>query len=247
MNPIKNVKRVRKSKEESQPVDTLPDIKKIRTPSLMTFFCKSWGGKSTIMRYVLYSLIKDKRFDYVVVVSPTGCFNGDWSCIPERYRHETFSEELVNNLFKLQRKCIEMGVPKNCCLILDDCLGKVDFQSKIWKKLASASRQWNISIMVSFQRFFLCPTILRQNTSFVYALKTSDENTIMGLYKEFAGCFPKYEQWKDFFLKNTDNYRCILIKNDSPTSSINENFHVLKAPIKFVEKNPINNCFELDF
>lgn len=68
------------SKSKQQPKET-NDIAKIETPCLMTIYSRKFGGKSTMMRYILHSLILDKRFDYGMVVSPTGIFNGDWDCI----------------------------------------------------------------------------------------------------------------------------------------------------------------------
>jgi len=90
-----------------------PDIDIIKTPCLITFFAKKFSGKSSTMRYVLHSLIKAGRFDYGFVISPTGIFNGDWDCI-----------------LNMQKKLISMGQPKNAFLILDDCVGSVNFNSK---------------------------------------------------------------------------------------------------------------------
>ncbi len=176
--------------KELEPVkqSDAPDIAKIKTPCLMTFFAKKFSGKSSTMRYVLHSLIKDGRFDYGVVISPTGIFNGDWDCIPEQYRHSEFSEDIINNLLNLQKYFISIGQNKNAFLILDDCVGSVNFNSRIWDKLATTAHQYNLTIMITFQRFTKCPPVIRQNSEYVFVLKIIDDPSIQGLYNEFGRC-----------------------------------------------------------
>ncbi len=65
-----------KSKTDSKESNIPSDIKTIKTPCLITFFDKKFSGKSSLMRYILYSLCKDKRFDYGMVISSTS-WNGD--------------------------------------------------------------------------------------------------------------------------------------------------------------------------
>ena len=119
-------------------------------------------------------LIKDGRFDYGMVVSPTGAFNGDWCRIPEQFRYAKFDECIINNLMDLQKQLIQMG-PKNAFLILDDCVGSANFNSKLWDVLATTVRQYNITIIVTFQRFKKSPPVIRQNSEYVFILKMIDD------------------------------------------------------------------------
>ncbi len=61
-----------------------------------------------------------------------------------------------------------MGCPKNAFLILDDCVGSVNFNSPLWDKLATTARQYNITIMITFQRFKKCPPVIRQNSEYIF-------------------------------------------------------------------------------
>ncbi len=55
--------------------------------------------------------------------------------------------------------------------------------------------------------------------------------------------FNNYQQFKNFILTNTDNYKCVMINNNVPNTAINNVFSIIKAPIKYTQKKP--SCFEL--
>jgi hypothetical protein len=145
----------------------------------------------------------------------------------------------------LQKQMIQMGTPKNAFLILDDCVGSVNFNSKLWDVLATTARQYNITIIVTFQRFKKCPPVIRQNSEYVFVLKMIDDPSLQVLHEELGSSFADYKQFKAFIIRNTENYQCVMINNNTPNTAINNMFSILKAPQKFTQKQP--NCFELNF
>lgn len=204
---------------------------KIETPSLMLFFAKKFVGKTTLMRYLLYKFCQKKRFDFVIVVSPTGAMNGNWDCVPKNKLYKSFDEGKINAMLDLLQEASERGEPLRACLVLDDVLGSVRLQAPIWDKLATTARQYGLTIMMSAQWYHKVPTVIRSNAEYIFVLKTAAKRTFEGLYEDFASnYFDNIEEWKQFASKNTDNYRSVLINNKTPSNNKAEAFFLMPAP-----------------
>ena len=103
----------------------------IRTPHLAAFIARRNSGKSHLQKHLLHLLTKAKRFSWVRVVTPTA-FTHEWSdIVGEENVRETWDEEEVERLLDHQKECREKGKPNPGLLVLDDCLGTVQFQSPI--------------------------------------------------------------------------------------------------------------------
>lgn len=163
----------------------------------------------------------------------------------EKYRHANFDEAVINNLLELQKTFISINRPKNAFLILDDCIGTVKFNSPIWDVLATTARQYNISIFITAQKWTKLPPVIRSNSEYILLFKGLDFATLKSVYEDYGTAIPKFDDFRAFIAKNTENYKVVMITNNTPSNAINNVFSVLKAPDKFTQKRP--NCFEVSF
>ncbi len=71
-------------------------------------------------------------------------------------------------------------------MILDDCLGRVTFQSDIMTRLATVGRHYELTIWCSFQLYHKFPTVLRENADYVFLLGQISEKISKATFEEYV-------------------------------------------------------------
>lgn len=116
-------------------------------------------GKSHLIRWLIIRGMKEGKWDWIVVFSPTK-HNGDFKFIePQSAIHSEFGkfEEVVENLLNVQKDLsIRLGrVPTSgegrVLLVVDDALGSINWNKPIWTRLASTFRQYGVDCIISTQ------------------------------------------------------------------------------------------------
>lgn len=136
---------------------------------------KSGSGKSTVLHNLLTNekLLKD-YFDYIFVFSPvkTDDILQQLHLPKENYIND-FEEEFVDGIIDKLEKKIEdggglgkVGNKTRTLFIFDDILSKAKFlRGNVMRKLASANRHYNISMIINSQYYKAIPPIVRTNVS----------------------------------------------------------------------------------
>ena len=105
--------------------------------SLILFYGRTGCGKSSLMRHLIWLLsVREKRFNHGWVISPTA-FNGDYDWMPSDKVMPEFSEDIIEQILAFQKRCLKPGF-----LILDDCIGHINFGSQLWARLATSGRHY---------------------------------------------------------------------------------------------------------
>jgi hypothetical protein len=196
----------------------------IQTPHLAAFIARRNSGKSHLQKHLLHLLTKAKRFSWVRVVTPTA-FTHEWSdIVGEENVRETWDEEEVERLLEHQKECREKGKPNPGLLILDDCLGTVQFQSPILVRLASTGRHFDLSLWMAFQHWGKTPAFIRSNVDLMVVLNPQSEKIVRSLYDEFCPeGFADWRAWKAYVLGATRDYGAVVIGPDRVP-------HMVRAP-----------------
>lgn len=188
-------------------------VERIKLPSYLLFVGKMGSGKTHMMKWMIYHMLKKGMLDYGLIICPTK-FTGVWDIIPDKYVHSEFTEEAIKSLLKLQARSIKKKKGRNCFLILDDCLGTCNLEKRIFTELYSSSRNYNITIFLSVQHWNDAPKGLRSNCNYVFPFFMKDPYTLDSIRKAYLmNHFRTKEEWIDAVYKNLGNYNFFLIDN----------------------------------
>ena len=140
------------------------------------------SGKSNSIRYLVKSLYNAKKFDYCSVFSPT-YFSGDGShnFLDKKFIHPRYTEEKMIKILHHQKKRVKEGKKSKLLLIFDDCIGSINFNSKIMSKLMINRRHFNISLIFSAQYIKRLSPLFRDCVDYVIMFKLNSGSTIKQL------------------------------------------------------------------
>ncbi len=120
-----------------------------------------------------------------MVISPTK-HTGEWSAILNEHDvKESFDPEWMNSVLEQQALSRKKKKPNLGLIILDDCLGRVNFHSDLMTRIATAGRR------CAFQLYHKLPTVLRENADFAFLLGKISEKISKSIFEEYSP--PNYE------------------------------------------------------
>jgi len=204
-------------------------------PGLILFVGKSKSGKTYLLQYLLQFYTTTKKifnFGLVLTGSP---YNHEYNFLPNhavREYDEVILTGYINELKKRKDAAAGGKLPASF-LVLDDCLGLVT-QSSAWKNLISTYRHLNITLFLSVQylRNEASSTLVREQTSILFAFKSTNINTIKALYEYYGSdIFSKLDEFKKRYSCATDEkHTCMIYIADDQMQTSDKNLLSFKAP-----------------
>jgi len=212
---------------------TKPIDKVISTPCSVLVVAKRFSGKSHLLKWIVYNLIKAGKFDSILIFTQTGLANKEWDIINEDFIYENFDPEILEKLYNKQRDLWGKGKKSNVCLILDDFIGDVTLNSPIVQKIASTGRHFGISLFLCSQKFTqVVSPLIRENSDYVICFKQPNLNVVKLIWEEYANSFGDFKKFQNFFEKNVANYTALIINNKTQSNVFNDKYSLIKAPAK---------------
>ena len=125
-------------------------------------------GKSHWIRWYIVDGMRKKKWDQIVVMSPTKSSDprfSDWGFLDQDYvwGDTTTYDECLNKILRnqtiLKNKLGHPPLPGEGRLLVvcDDCLGAMNWNKDIWKRLASTFRHFGIDLLISTQSLTRLP------------------------------------------------------------------------------------------
>lgn len=193
---------------------------------------KSMKGKSYFLRYLIQDRFNKGKFNFGLVFTKTN-FNGDWSFIPKKAIKEGYDEGVlrryVDNLKAIKEK--DGHIEPNF-IIFDDLVGILNNQSGWFINFISTHRHFNTSLFIAVQyltgRRAISP-IMREQTTHALLFNSRTKNTLVNLYESYGGLFEKFNDFKNYYLKATEEkYVAMLYRED--IDELNDNYISIQAP-----------------
>ena len=199
------------------------------------FLAKRNSGKTCLLKY-LVNEEKDK-FHKIFVISPTEEINHYYTknkITEPQYVYNHYNERFIERLMDKMRKENENKSPEEMTkvlLVLDDCLGSVNFHNNdSLKKLYATSRHFGISLAVVLQYLHAITPLERNNTDFILC-STMNNNSLEILMDEFLSGDITRPQFKQFFRQATKDYGfCILNNNATKTNDLDSMYGCVRVP-----------------
>lgn len=199
--------------------------------SKIVFIGKPGTGKSTLIRYILYS--KMDIIPVAVIVNGTESSTNYYSeMFPPLFIYDKYHESILESFVNRQTFVKDKMENPWAVLLLDDCTdNKSIFKSEIQSSLFKNGRHWNMLYMLSLQYSIDLPPALRTCVDGAFIFKETNENNIKNLYTNYAGVFPTIKIFKQYLDQVTGNFTALYI--DSQNQSTKEWYdcvYFVKAP-----------------
>ena len=148
------------------------DPSKMKPHRIVLVIGKRGSGKSIILRDLMYH--RSAAVDFGVAMSPTEeAIQSFRQCMPDAWIYRNFQQEKIEDLVRVQRKCIqEKKGAKDMFLILDDCMyDKKALKTTSMRELFMNGRHLHVSMYFAVQYLMDLAPDLRSNVDYVIATR----------------------------------------------------------------------------
>lgn len=169
------------------------------------------SGKSKLVLNLIYNLVSNYSFDYIICFSDTAHFLEDYKFLDKKFIMPLSDEKIIKILnYQEQQTIKETGV--KCLMILDDI--NIEKKSQILNKIFTQGRHVGITVILSVQfPKHVCSKIIRNNIDYLYLSELNNE-TMYNVIKELitvSGVDNK--EIFNFIVNNNHDYQFILYDN----------------------------------
>lgn len=197
------------------------------------------SGKTTCLRYLIYSGALKKEFDHCLLFSATKGGN-DYSFLEDKFKYDGFDTDVIEKYINVCKKKNEKKIKTRGLLIFDDICGEQTFKSSLFKKLFSNYRHYGISIIVCQQMPVELPLSIRSIIKYAIVYKYINEDDKEKIYKCFGSLASDKKEFYRIYDGFTNEKYKFLFFNQSDVYD-NENCYIGAR----VPKTPSN--FKLKF
>ena len=115
-------------------------------------------------------------------------------------------------------------------VIMDDCLYDSKWtRDKLMRLIFMNGRHWHIMLLITMQYPLGVPPVLRSNIDYVFILRENIIGNRKRIYDNYAGMFPSFDVFCTVMDKCTDNFECLVIKNNSQSNNLFDQVFWYKA------------------
>lgn len=205
-------------------------------PEIMVYLGIPGTGKSVAIKALVRAMAKQQKLKFGICICPTA-FNGGYDWLPKKWVWDRYDEAKLERYVGWLRDKTEKVGPANMkpnFVILDDCLGRISWNSDFWSQWISTFRHTNTTILISAQSLKGKGTsmLLRDCTSRAFMFHTRMKNAMEGMYDAYGQIFPSYEAFKECFLNTTrkkEEHKCLVYV--SGKDSFEETYFGFTAPL----------------
>jgi hypothetical protein len=196
-------------------------------------------GKSYLVRDLLYY---HQDIPIGTVISGTESGNGFYAeHVPKLFIHDEYNTAIIENILKRQRAVLKQvkkehevykksNIDPRAFVILDDCLFDATWtKDKVMRLLFMNGRHWKIMLVITMQYPLGIPPNLRTNIDYVFILREPYISNRKRIYENYAGMFPTFESFCQVMDQCTENFECLVIKNNAKSNKLNEQIFWYKA------------------
>lgn len=171
--------------------------KYIKLPSILLAIGHCHSGKTVAVQYTIKTL---KAFDFIIVLSNTAMFNGDYDFLKKMgIDHRIYNGSQCDKVFKTVMKIQEFAIEKKrVCIVCDDILGSLT-NSKTFLKISSTYRHFNISLFLTSQFVNSQNTIIRELANYCFIFESRTDSSRKAIYQSYFGDCGTFTDFKRLF------------------------------------------------
>jgi hypothetical protein len=146
--------------------------------------------------------------------------------VPSIFIHTKFSNDLVGRVLQRQNNVISADCKEDerLVFVMDDMMASSGswVRSENIGALFCNGRHYKILFLLSLQYAMGIPPNLRNNVDYVFILRDNIVKNRRKLYDNWAGMFPSFDVFEEVMTQCTENFECIVIKNNSNSNKIED-------------------------
>jgi len=178
------------------------------------------GGKTTLLRDIMYCIRKAGKINVAVGFSPTEESTSAMDFLPRSLVHTKYDEIVIKNIYENQKKQWRRGKGSHVGLLLDDCaFDSSIFKSEIMKQLFLNGRHRRMMVLICSQYSLLIPPMIRSNLDVVIAGRDPILANRKKLYESFFGVVDSFAEFDRIFNACTQRYGVLVLVNNTKTRS----------------------------
>jgi hypothetical protein len=181
-------------------------VKGLKTPSITVLAAAPGGGKTHLIRWLICEWSRLGRFSYGWVFSPTA-FNGSYNWLPEANRSEVYTDKALQGIIDHQKTYRNPAF-----LILDDCMGSINFLNALWTNFITTFRHYNLTLLIASQYILKIPPVMRQCVTYAIVFKQNQKRSLVALHENFFVEMDNWQEVRRFIDRNAVGYKFILVR-----------------------------------
>lgn len=193
----------------------------MENPNLTIFSAKRNSGKTHLLTYMIYKCAR--QYNNVIIMTPTA-FNGHYTAFTANVVPR-FDEELLTHILDQQALYATQKKKNSLLLVLDDCVSAANFGSKVFERIATQGRHYNVSCWITSQHYTKLPPVMRVNCDYMIILGNQTRTAMKMIFEELGGIFDDEKQFTNVMKPELLNYGAFVLNNLRGTA------HTLKAPV----------------
>lgn len=190
----------------------------IEYPSLNLIAGSCGSGKTYLLKSLIYSNAIKKNIGYITVLTNSP---DDYNFIPENFvivpQNQDHADLVIQKLMRAQEIYKSRGNIKKCLIIIDDCLGTINFNSKIFLQLNTRFRKYNFGIFYTTQHINKLPPVIRECCFNSFIFQQNTLASIESCYENFGLNFKKLIDFREYMQKTVPKYHFIHFNRRQPT------------------------------
>lgn len=210
-------------------------MKEMDLNSKVLIIGKPATGKSTLVKDIMYR--HRSRFPCGIVLSGTEESSGDFNgMVPDLFIYGHYNQDAVNKLVarqrRLTRKYGEGHESNNAFIVIDDCMDDTSWiKHPVTKGIFKNGRHWDLFFLLAMQYCLGIPPALRTCIDYVFIMREPNVESRRKIWKNYAGIFPTFNMFCEVLDNLTEDYHCMVIKNRSLSSRVEDNVFWYKAKL----------------
>ena len=217
------------------------DMKMVEQDAVVVFIGRRRTGKSTLVRDLLFH---HQDMPLGTVISGTEESNQFYKkLIPPLFIHGDYSPVIIANfckrqkmiMAKVQKEIEQFGQQKTdprSFLIMDDCLYDDSWlHDRNIRYLFLNGRWLKVFFLITMQYPLGIPPMLRTNVDYCFILREPYVTNRKRIFDNFGSAFPSFEFFCQVMDQCTQNFECIVMRNNSQSNKLEDTVFWYKAEI----------------
>ena len=196
----------------------------------MVLYGRPGSGKTSCLRYILYTAAMKNEFDHCLLFSSTKGTN-DYDFLEDKYKYDAFDTSTIEKYINICQKANEKKNKTRGLIIFDDICGEQTFKSALFKKLFSNYRHYGISIIVCQQMPVELPLSIRSIIRYACVYRYVNEDDREKIYRCFGSMASSKKEFLELYDEFTNEKYKALFFNQSDVYNSNNCYSGIRAPL----------------
>lgn len=179
-------------------------------------------GKTLLICDILYHYTKNQENGTVITSTDRDVYR---ESIPNSHIHEQYNPSIIENIVKQPNK--------NSFLVLDNCMYDLSWiRDNSMRMIFEYGYCWGVMLIMALDYPLAIPPVMKQKIDYTFILRDSYIPNRRRIYEQYASSiFPSFELFCSILDNCTEDYNCLVIKNNCESCDLYDKIFYYRAEI----------------